>query len=43
MSLVWKFMALYDLLEVININYLLQYENVTTRCLYRCNKINKYA
>ena len=36
-SIVWKFLALYDLLEAINIDYQLKYEHATTRRLYRRN------
>ena len=43
MSIVWKFLVLYNLLEAININYQLKYEHATTRHLHRCNKINKRA
>ena len=43
MSVVLKFLALYDLLEAINIDYQLKYEHATTRRLYRRNKINKRA
>ena len=33
MSIVWKFLVLYNLLEVINIDYQLKYEHATTRRL----------